>query len=133
MALRDAPQYPVTDADIGKFLCVEPMIVDLLCSRPWQIAEIVKTRIHVQRVKSPERDREVETKYFYAKSVLFVCDTEAEGEALVALGWSQIDALREARTRVLQQYQTVVQAALSGQSLAGAAHLAGVTLAGPES
>lgn len=128
MAIRDARQVPVTDADIGKYLCAEPMIVDQICTRPWQITELAKTRIHVQRVRSPERDRDVETKYFYPKTVLFVCDTEAEGEALSALGWSQRAALEQARNDVLARYQHVVSAALAGQAVADAAQAAGVTL-----
>ncbi|WP_432262970.1 hypothetical protein [Cupriavidus sp. TMH.W2] len=128
MAIRDARQSPVTEADIGKYLCVEPMIVDQICSRPWQITELVKTRIHVQRIRSPERDRDVETKYFYQKSVLFVCDSQAEGEALVALGWAQRKALEQARENVLASYQRVVSAALAGQAVADAAQAAGIHL-----
>lgn len=74
----------------GKWLCLEPVLNDGICSEPRKIIRVAGLRVYVVARDGSEKFRPI-------KSVAFVCDTEAEGMTLVDIQKSQLQALADVR------------------------------------
>lgn len=104
MTIRLASAHPVTEADLGKFACPHSPMIGGLCAGPYQIAAVAKSRLTLRREGRSGSKVQVREKVMMAKSIVFVCDTEAEGEQVYALSAAKLDALRRAQDAVHASY-----------------------------
>jgi hypothetical protein len=85
----------------GKWICKQSVLLDGICD---PARKVLRTSGH--RVYFEGRDGEA---HCLMKSIAYVCDNKAEGDALNQLGWTQVKAINALRA----EFKLKVEAAVS--------------------
>lgn len=103
MSIRVINDDSITQADIGKFACLAPVSTMVFCTGPRKISAVSKSRVYIEY----DEDRQYvggTKSYVQVSSVMFICDTKEEGEAVFELGMQQLKVLNEAEKQVRVEY-----------------------------
>jgi hypothetical protein len=110
MTIRRIKTEPLVAADVGKWCVLDPVMISMFCTKPWEITGVANKRVYLKRTKL-DRDgfSEIQEKYVMSKTVIYVCDTEADALWLSQLSDEQYRELNKMDKEIRAKYQKIIQ------------------------
>jgi len=95
----------VTDATTiteGQWVCKAPTDKHAICDAPKKVSRVAGKRLHLQNLDGSDAS------WILSKSVLFVCDTWKEAEAVILVSEQQRKALSETVERITADHAVMI-------------------------
>jgi hypothetical protein len=109
MSIRRNVNSVVTETDVGKYVNIDDGFRDTICSKPWKITKVSKSRIYLEReIPGIYKNVELETRFINQQNVVFVSDTEEEGNKMYKLSQDRKIDLMQTRNDVIMHYEGVI-------------------------
>lgn len=96
----------------GQWVCKVPTEKHAICDAPKKVARVAGKRLHLQNLDGSDAS------WILSKSVLFVCDTWKEAEAVILVSEQQRKTLGEAVERITSDHAAMIDYLIAAPAVA---------------